>query len=114
MTEITGLRARLEQDIIANREEEALGRKKKFKVESEVENWIHKYDQDLEEKQAEIDEITVIYNQEILLIAQKVLFLEEKAHLDELQSQYSELQKEYESILQHQKLIEAEKKVSSI
>ena len=49
----------MEQDIIRNREDEALGRKKKFKVESEVENWIHKYDQDLEEKQAEIDEITV-------------------------------------------------------
>lgn len=36
--------------------------------------------------------------------------MEEKAHLDELQAQYGELQKEYESILQHQKVLEAEKK----
>jgi hypothetical protein len=34
-------------------------RKKKFKIESEVENWIHKYDQDMEEKQAELEDITV-------------------------------------------------------
>ena len=59
LNEIDTLKSQLEQNIILNREEEALGRKKKFKVESEVENWIHKYDQDLEEKQAEIDEITV-------------------------------------------------------
>ena len=36
--------------------------------------------------------------------------MEEKAHLDELQAQYAELQKEYETILQHQKLLEEEKK----
>ncbi len=59
MTEIDSIKLQLEQDLLRHREEEALGRKKKFKVESEVENWIHKYDQDLEEKQAEIDEITV-------------------------------------------------------
>lgn len=49
----------MEEDILRNREEEALARKKKFKIESEVENWIHKYDQDMEEKQIEIDDISV-------------------------------------------------------
>jgi hypothetical protein len=34
-------------------------RKKKSKVESEVENWLSKYDQDMSEKQVEIDELMV-------------------------------------------------------
>lgn len=53
------MRAQIEEDVLKHREEEARARKKKFKVESEVENWISKYDQELEEKQLEIDEITV-------------------------------------------------------
>ncbi|KAJ3199252.1 hypothetical protein HDU82_000596 [Entophlyctis luteolus] len=74
-----------------NREEEALLRKKKFKVESEVENWIHKYDQDMEEKQAELEDITTIYN-------------EEKAQLDELQTRYNDLQKEYDRIMEERRV----------
>lgn len=57
--EINAMQKQLEEDITANRDEEALARKKKFKIESEVENWIHKYDQDMEEKQVEIDDISV-------------------------------------------------------
>lgn len=91
------MKADLERQNNLHREEELLARKKKFKIECEVENWIHKYDQDLEEKQTEIDDITV-------------LFLEEKTHLDELQQQYAELQKEYEQIQERQKLVEAQKK----
>lgn len=60
LKEIDYLKAQLEEDTVKHREEEAILRKKKFKVESEVENWIHKYDQDMEEKQIEIDDITVI------------------------------------------------------
>jgi hypothetical protein len=55
------LTATLAELCLKNREEEALARKKKFKIESEVENWISKYDQDMEEKQVEIDDITVNY-----------------------------------------------------
>ncbi|KAJ3322101.1 hypothetical protein HDV06_003552 [Boothiomyces sp. JEL0866] len=95
--EIEALKNQLEADVINHREEEALARKKKFKIECEVENWIHKYDQDLEEKQVEIDDITV-------------LFLEEKSHLDELQGQYTELQKEYEIILENRRKLEEKKK----
>ncbi|KAJ3129096.1 hypothetical protein HK100_008835 [Physocladia obscura] len=80
----------LKEMIAKNREEEAALRKKKFKVESEVENWIHKYDQDMEEKQGELEDITAIYN-------------EEKAQLDELQERYNDLQKEYEKIMDERK-----------
>ncbi|KAJ3275766.1 hypothetical protein HDV01_007233 [Terramyces sp. JEL0728] len=97
LLEIETLKNQLETDVINHREEEALARKKKFKIECEVENWIHKYDQDLEEKQVEIDDITV-------------LFLEEKSHLDELQGQYSDLQKEYEIILDNRRKLEEKKK----
>ncbi|KAI9141735.1 hypothetical protein BKA69DRAFT_1072403, partial [Paraphysoderma sedebokerense] len=45
--------------LVKNREEEMALRKKKDKIESEVEAWIQKYDQDMEEKQTEIDDITV-------------------------------------------------------
>eukprot|EP00842_Homolaphlyctis_polyrhiza_P006363 jgi/Hompol1/6728/HPOL_005057-RA len=97
--EIDSLTKQLETDTASNREEEALLRKKKFKIESEVENWIHKYDQDMDEKQAEIDDISAI-------------FMEEKSHLDELQSRYADLQKEYEKILEDKRIAEEEKKAS--
>lgn len=58
--EISALKANLEATVISNREEELLARKKKFKIEGEVENWIYKYDQDMEEKQIEIDDIAVM------------------------------------------------------
>jgi hypothetical protein len=57
--EISTLRKTLEDLQKANQEEEAALRKRKFKMETEVENWIHKYDQEMGEKQAEIDETNV-------------------------------------------------------
>ena len=59
MRDISSLTATLADLSLKNREEEALYRKKKFKIESEVDNWIAKYDQEMEEKQAEIDDISV-------------------------------------------------------
>jgi uncharacterized protein YdiU (UPF0061 family) len=57
--DISNIKFQLTETIKKDREEEALLRKKKFKIESEVENWIHKYDQDMEEKQAELEDVTV-------------------------------------------------------
>ncbi|KAI8609551.1 hypothetical protein BC830DRAFT_1173457 [Chytriomyces sp. MP71] len=94
--EIRALNDTLKEMVHKNRDEEALLRKKKFKVESEVENWIHKYDQDMEEKQSELEDITTIYN-------------EEKAQLDELQSRYNELQKEYEKIMEERRIAQEER-----
>ena len=58
-SEISSLATTLSELELQNREKESLYRRRKFKIESEVENWISKYDQDMEEKQAEIDDITV-------------------------------------------------------
>lgn len=59
LAEIDALQKQLEEQRAQNREEEQNLRKKKFKIESEVENWITKYDQEMSEKQKELDEITV-------------------------------------------------------
>lgn len=95
--DISNSQLNLLEAIKKDREEEAQWRKKKFKIESEVENWIHKYDQDMEEKQAELEDITAIY-------------LEEKTQLDELQQRYNELQKEFEKIMDERRHIEELKK----
>jgi len=42
-----------------NTEEELFLRKKTYKVESEVENWIHKYDQEVGERQNELEDLMV-------------------------------------------------------
>ncbi|KAJ3052199.1 hypothetical protein HK097_006723 [Rhizophlyctis rosea] len=90
-TEILQLTTKLSETTKRNREEEAQLRKRKFKIEGEVENWIHKYDQDMDEKQTELEDITAIY-------------LEEKAQLDELTARHAELQKEYEKIMEERRV----------
>ncbi|TPX58770.1 hypothetical protein SpCBS45565_g07916 [Spizellomyces sp. 'palustris'] len=95
--EITNHQSQLEELVKRNGEEEAQLRKRKFKIESEVENWIHKYDQDMDEKQTELEDITAIY-------------LEEKAQLDELTARHSELRKEYEAIMEERRVEEEKEK----
>ncbi|KAJ3267648.1 hypothetical protein HK104_005730 [Borealophlyctis nickersoniae] len=97
LQESSALKSQLEEMTKRDREEEAQLRKKKFKIESEVENWIHKYDQDMDEKQTELEDITAI-------------FLEEKAQLDELQARYAELQKEYELIMEERRVRQEQQK----
>lgn len=68
-----------------HRKEEEILRGKKFKIQSEVENWINKYDQEMEEKQNELDDILVIFNEETM-------------QLNELETRYATIQREYEHI----------------
>ncbi|KAJ3001384.1 hypothetical protein HKX48_002926, partial [Thoreauomyces humboldtii] len=96
-TETTSLQTTLQELVRSNGEKEAQLRKRKFKIESEVENWIHKYDQDMDEKQTELEDITAIY-------------MEEKAQLDELSARHADLKKEYEAIM-HERQIEDEKRM---
>jgi len=60
--------AKLKQEIASkkaeNKEKEETLRKKKVKNESEVENWISKYDQDMDEKEKEITALRAIYEEE--------------------------------------------------
>ncbi|KAL1504156.1 hypothetical protein AB1Y20_010565 [Prymnesium parvum] len=62
--ELARLEAELAQKKQENRESEEQLRKKKMKNESEVEAWISKYDQDMEEKHREISTLRGIYEEE--------------------------------------------------
>ncbi|KAI9183944.1 hypothetical protein H9P43_002996 [Blastocladiella emersonii ATCC 22665] len=90
LAETKALQAFLAATVAAHREEELNLRKRRFKVESEVDAWISKYDQDMEEKQAELDDLSAIY-------------AEEKAQLDDLQARHDELNREYQRILEERK-----------
>uniref|UniRef100_A0A8D2J1R5 Dynein regulatory complex protein 10 n=1 Tax=Varanus komodoensis TaxID=61221 RepID=A0A8D2J1R5_VARKO len=83
--ELQQLRAQLNALIAENRESELNLRKKKYKVEMEIENWIQKYDTEMIEKQEEIEEIEVVYTVE-------------KEQLAELREKYALLEKEYSQI----------------
>ncbi|KNE55587.1 hypothetical protein AMAG_01478 [Allomyces macrogynus ATCC 38327] len=93
-TEIKALQAQLATQLAAHKEEELALRKRKFKVESEVDAWIQKYDQDMDEKQSELDDITAIYT-------------EEKAQLDDLQQRYEELERESKRLQDERQRMEA-------
>uniref|UniRef100_A0A8C4W3V3 Dynein regulatory complex protein 10 n=1 Tax=Gopherus evgoodei TaxID=1825980 RepID=A0A8C4W3V3_9SAUR len=84
--DIHQLRAQLNVLIIDNRDSELALRKKKYKVEMEIENWIQKYDADMGEKQ----EVDAVYT-------------EEKAQLAELKEKYAVLEQEYSQIKEERK-----------
>uniref|UniRef100_A0A8C4Y155 Dynein regulatory complex protein 10 n=1 Tax=Gopherus evgoodei TaxID=1825980 RepID=A0A8C4Y155_9SAUR len=88
--DIHQLRAQLNVLIIDNRDSELALRKKKYKVEMEIENWIQKYDADMGEKQTEFEEVDAVYT-------------EEKAQLAELKEKYAVLEQEYSQIKEERK-----------
>lgn len=49
--DIASIRQNLASITLSHRESELNLRKKKYKLETEVENWIQKYDQDMSERQ---------------------------------------------------------------
>ncbi len=57
--EIQRLQQALEERVKANKKIEQNLRKKKLKTEKEVENWVHKYDQEMREKENEIKTLSV-------------------------------------------------------
>ncbi|KAG8596701.1 hypothetical protein GDO81_002017 [Engystomops pustulosus] len=88
--ELQQLRSQLNATIAENREIELSLRKKKYKVETEIENWIQKYDSDMGEKQAELEELDGMY-------------VEEKAQLAELQEKLAVLEVEYVQIMEERR-----------
>ncbi|XP_035235585.1 dynein regulatory complex protein 10 isoform X2 [Anguilla rostrata] len=97
-----GRRANMQQDInqlctqlknliTKNREVEMTLRKKRNKVESEIENWIQKYDADMGEKQVELEEVSVYYAQE-------------SKELQELEEHYKVLELEFSQIMDERRL----------
>lgn len=89
--EITQLNTQLQSLTLENRESEQELRRKKFKIETEVENWIQKYDQDMGERQNEYEEIDAVYT-------------EEKKQLHELEERFKTLEEEYQQIMEERRL----------
>nr|XP_006119426.1 dynein regulatory complex protein 10 [Pelodiscus sinensis]XP_006119427.1 dynein regulatory complex protein 10 [Pelodiscus sinensis] len=94
--DINQLRAQLNVLITDNRESELALRKKKYKVEMEIENWIQKYDAEMGEKQTEYEEVDAVYT-------------EEKAQLAELKEKYAMLEQEYSQIKEERRLSQEKK-----
>nr|XP_046206886.1 dynein regulatory complex protein 10 isoform X2 [Oncorhynchus gorbuscha] len=84
--EANQLRVQLNNLISENRE-------KKYKVETEIENWIQKYDADMGEKQFELEDMTRVYE-------------EEKEELRELEEAYAVLEQEFSQIQEERRLAE--------
>lgn len=81
----------LQSNLGEHRESELALRKKKFKIETEVENWIQKYDSEMTEKQDELDELSAHY-------------LEERAQLDALEIRFAKLESEFLAIMEERRI----------
>lgn len=89
--EVAQLQTQLQSLVTEHRENEQELRKKKFKIETEVENWIQRYDQDMGERQDEYEEIDTVYT-------------EEKKQLHELEERFKTLEAEYQQIMEERRL----------
>jgi len=84
-TELNQTQAQYNALLAEHRERELALRKKKFQVETEVENWIQKYDSDMGERQTEYEQIDFVYTAE-------------KRQLSELEERFKTLSAEYDAI----------------
>uniref|UniRef100_UPI003AAC2B92 dynein regulatory complex protein 10 n=1 Tax=Centroberyx gerrardi TaxID=166262 RepID=UPI003AAC2B92 len=91
--EIDQLNVQLSNLILENREAETVIREKNYKVETEIENLIQKYDADMEEKQVELEEMQKTYE-------------EEEEELRKLEEAYAVLEVEYSQIQEERRLAE--------
>ncbi|KAM5237745.1 dynein regulatory complex protein 10 [Ctenodactylus gundi] len=91
--DILTLRSKYHSLVSENRAAEQALRKKKYKVETEIENWIQKYDTEMIEKQEELEELQMIHR-------------EERQQLEELEQRHGLLVEEFAQI-------QAEREVSS-
>lgn len=101
--DILALRAQYHNLVMENREAEQALRKKKYKVETEIENWIQKYDMEMNEKQEEYEDLESIHK-------------EEKLQLEELKERHAVLVEEFsqiraESEINSKKRVEAEREM---
>ncbi|CAK7314022.1 Dynein regulatory complex protein 10 [Vulpes lagopus] len=83
--EILMLRSQHHNLVMENQEAEQALRKKKYKVETEIENWIQKYDMEMSAKQDEYEELDTIHK-------------EEKVQLEELKQRHNVLVEEFAQI----------------
>ncbi|XP_009877098.1 PREDICTED: IQ domain-containing protein D [Apaloderma vittatum] len=85
--DIQELEAQLGALVAEHRASELALRKRKRRVEMEIVNWIQKYDTDMEEKQAEYDEVRAAYAEEkaqlALLTEKRAVLLQECSQIEE-------------------------------
>ncbi|KFO23588.1 IQ domain-containing protein D [Fukomys damarensis] len=101
--EILTLSSQYHSLVSENREAEQALRKKKYKVETEIENWIQKYDTEMSEKQEEFEDLRTVHK-------------EEKQQLEELRRRHQVLVEEFSQIqaereVSSQKRLEAEREM---
>jgi len=89
--ERTQLRVQLDGLVLEHRESESNLRTRKYKLETEVENWLQKYDTDIGERQEEYEEIDGAYT-------------EEKKQLYELEERFKTLEEEYLQIQEERRI----------
>eukprot|EP00794_Sanderia_malayensis_P009300 gene9300-10281_t len=89
--EIIQLKQSLQSNLTTHRESELTLRKRKYKIETEVENWIQKFDNDMGERQDEFDELDSIYT-------------EEKRQLKILEERFETLEGEYKTIMEERRI----------
>ncbi|NXF81462.1 DRC10 protein, partial [Sclerurus mexicanus] len=92
--DIQHMRAQFTALVLEHRASELVLRKRKCRVEVEIENWIQKYDTDMAEKQATYEEIHAVYTEEKAQLAQ----LMEKHTL--LLQEYSQIEEEHRMLKQ--------------
>ncbi|XP_030878104.1 dynein regulatory complex protein 10 [Leptonychotes weddellii] len=97
--ELLMLRSQYHNLVVENREAEQALRKKKYKVETEIENWIQKYDMEMGEKQEEYEELDIIHK-------------EEKVQLEELKQKHNVLVEEFSQI-QAEREVNAKKRTEA-
>ncbi|XP_012518899.1 PREDICTED: IQ domain-containing protein D, partial [Propithecus coquereli] len=90
--EILKLRSQFHNLVTENREAEQALRKKKYKVETEIENWIQKYDTEMGEKQEEYEDLDLMHK-------------EEKAQLQELKHRHDVLLEEFAQIREEREIL---------
>lgn len=99
--EIEQLKDQFTRMLTEHREDEQHLRKRKFKIETEVENWISKYDADMGEKQDEYEQIDAVYT-------------EEKKQLSELEEKFKVLEEEYNKIMEERRIAKEEKEAREL
>ncbi|XP_071945844.1 dynein regulatory complex protein 10-like [Antedon mediterranea] len=94
--ELQGLKTQLTNLTAEHRKSELALRKRKYKIETEVENWIQKYDQDMGERQDEYEDVDAVYT-------------EEKSQLNELEERFKTLEAEYNTIVEERRISKEKK-----
>ncbi|XP_066910577.1 dynein regulatory complex protein 10-like [Clytia hemisphaerica] len=89
--EVIQLKQRLQTQVSSHKDSELTLRKRKYKIETEVENWIQKYDSEMAEKQDDIDDLTDIYN-------------DEKKQLQELEERFKTLEEKHTTIIEERRI----------